>query len=111
MGLSPEVAEPTGVLERLLDVLDDGIGQAQVPTGVVECFGVVAYVLVVEKALHGGRPEERAEAHLCGALFNHGHDVVRVFGRGRQTGVFKVVSSRLHAPADFIGAVRVRHYF
>ena len=86
-----EVRQPVGVLERLLDVGDDGGRQPVLPRGIVERFRVVAQVLVVQQAFDRRRPEQRSEAHLRGPLADHRDDVVGIRGRRGEAGVLEAV--------------------
>src|SRR5262249_47767760 len=99
-----------GVFDRFSDVGDDLRRQTFAPGRVVELFGVVAQIFIVEQPFDRGRPEERAQGHIRRALADHRDDVGRVFGRRRQAGVLEAIDSGLQPTANLFGAVRMRDH-
>src|SRR5262249_11041298 len=105
-----EIREAVGVFDRFSDVGDDLGRQTFAPGRVVELFGVVAQIFIIEQTFDRGRPEERAEGHIRRALADHRDDVGRVFGRRRQAGVLEAIDSGLQPAANLFGTVRMRDH-
>jgi hypothetical protein len=105
-----EVADALGMLQRLLDVVDDRRRQAHVPVAAVDELVVLHRVREVVEPLDGRRPEQRARGHVAGALAQGRDHVRRVFGRCRQAGVLEAVHAGLQAAADLFRPVRVRDH-
>jgi hypothetical protein len=97
------------MLNRAPDVGDDRIGQADVPGRIVQLLHpAVADVLVVEEPLDRRRPEQRASCTARGTFAQHRHQVGRILGRRRQSGMLEVVDAGEQTSPDLFRTVRVR---
>ena len=80
-----------------------------VPRRLVQGFGIVAQGLVVEQAFDRRGPEERAEAHLRRPLADRVDDILRIFGRAREAGVFEAVHAGRQPAANLFRAMGMRN--
>ena len=101
------------VFQRGLDVGDGIRLQPARPAGIVQLFRVGQQIAVVEQPADGRRPIKRVAAHPAfgSAGFQRHHDVIGIFGRGAQPGVFEIVDAGFQANADFFGQMAVAHDF
>ena len=81
------------------------LAETFVPGGIVEVFGIVANVFVVEQTFDGRGPEQRSRRHVGRTLANHLDDVLGILRRRCESSVLEVVDSRRQSPANLFGPV------
>ena len=105
------VGQPVGGGQRCSDVVNNVLRQAFFPGGVVQHFGEIPHVLIVEQYGDGGRPVERPEIHLSRPLLKHSHDIGWIFGGAGEARMFKVVHACFNASANLFRPVGMAHHF
>ena len=105
-----KICQAAGIADRVFDIGNDGIREAKVPAVVIEFFGIIAHIFIVEKAFHCWRPVKRPFVHLSGALYDHIYDVLWIFRGRRKAGVLEAIYPCLQSAADFLRAVGMCHH-